>query len=172
MKNAEHNNAEYWIHKLEMAKHPEGGWFKEVYRADEEMKKEHLHERYSGARNHSTSIYFLLISNTFSAFHRIKSDELWHFYTGSPVTVYMIDERGNYSEITLGQDVEKGEVFQCVIPKGVWFGAMVNEPDSFSLVGCTVSPGFHFDDFELAIRGDMLKNYPQHKDVIRRLTRE
>src|SRR5690349_2336535 len=109
MKNAEHQNteyqkAEYWINKLEMERHPEGGWYREVYRAEEEIKKEHLHERYSGPRNHSTSIYFLLTSDTFSAFHRIRSDELWHFYTGSAVTVYMIDDEGNYSEAALGPD--------------------------------------------------------------------
>jgi uncharacterized protein len=164
-------NADYWISKLQMSKHPEGGWFKEVYRADEAIKKEHLHQRYSGERHHSTSIYFMLTSDTFSAFHRIKSDELWHFYTGSAVTVYIIDEAGNYSEIVLGSNAEKGEVFQCVIPRGAWFGAMVNEPDSFTLVGCTVAPGFHFDDFELAKRNEMMKKYPKHKEIIERLTR-
>lgn len=163
-------NAEYWISKLGLAKHPEGGWFKEIYRADESVKAEHLPERYKGERHHSTSIYFLLTSDTFSAFHRIKSDELWHFYTGSSVTVYMIDVKGNYSEVKLGSNAEDGEVFQCVIPKNVWFGAMVNEPDSFSLVGCTVSPGFHFDDFELAERKELLKLYPKHTDIINKLT--
>jgi predicted cupin superfamily sugar epimerase len=172
MKNTDHLNEEYWIKKLRLEKHPEGGWFKEVYRAVEEIKKEYLHERYSGARHHSTSIYFLLTSGTFSAFHRIKSDELWHFYTGSPVTVYMIDDSGNYSEIKMGANGEDGEVFQCVIPKGVWFGAKVNAVDSFTLVGCTVAPGFHFDDFELAGRDDLLKKYTQHKEIIERLTRK
>jgi uncharacterized protein len=171
MKNADNLNAEYWINKLGLEKHPEGGWFKETYRAGEEIKKEHLHERYSGPRHHSTSIYFLLTGDAFSAFHRIKSDELWHFYTGSPVTVCMIDDVGNYSEIKIGANPEEGEIFQCVIPKGVWFGAMVKEPDSFTLVGCTVSPGFHFDDFELA-RRSLAEKYPQHKEIIERLTRE
>lgn len=164
-------NAEYYIKKLELQKHPEGGWFKEVYRADELIKKEHLPERFTGERHHSTSIYFLLTSDTFSAFHRIKSDELWHFYAGSAATIYMIDESGKYSEILLGNDPGKGEVFQCVIPKGVWFGAKVNSGNSFMLAGCTVSPGFHFDDFELAERNNMLQKFPQHREIIEKLTR-
>ena len=162
--------AEYYIKSLELQKHPEGGWFKEVYRSTEEIAKEHLPDRYTGTRHHSTSIYFLLTSDTFSAFHRIKSDELWHFYDGFPVTIYMIDDDGNYSEITLGRDIESGEVLQCVIPHGVWFGAKVNSHDSFCLVGCTVAPGFHFDDFELGEREELLKKFPEHKEIIKKLT--
>lgn len=164
-------NSDYYIKKLELQKHPEGGWFKEVYRADELIKKEHLPERFSGERHHSTSIYFLLTSDTFSAFHRIKSDELWHFYAGSACTIYIIDEAGNYSEAVLGNDLEKNEVFQCTIPKGVWFGAKVNDDNSFVIAGCTVSPGFNFDDFELAERKYLLEKFPQHREIIEKLTR-
>lgn len=164
-------NAEYYIKTLGLEKHPEGGWFKEVYRSAEEIRGEHLPERFSGSRHHSTSIYFLLTSDTFSALHRIKSDELWHFYEGSPVTIYMIDSAGNYSEIALGRNIENGEVLQFVIPHGVWFGAKVNISDSFSLVGCTVAPGFHFDDFELAERDELLKLFPKYKGIIERFTR-
>lgn len=142
-----------------------------MYRSDEETAAEHLPERFSGSRHHSTSIYFLLTSDTFSAFHRIKSDELWHFYEGSAVTIYMIDSEGNYSEITLGRNIESGEVLQCVIPHGVWFGAKVNAADSFCLAGCTVAPGFHFDDFELGEREELLKLFSQHKEIIEILTR-
>ena len=162
----------YYIKKLGLVKHPEGGWFKEVYRSSEVIKKEYLPPRFHGERHHSTSIYFLLTSDTFSAFHRIHSDELWHFYAGSPVTVYMIDEGGKYSEVILGSDPEEGEVFQFAVPAGVWFGAMVNVPDSFTLIGCTVAPGFHFDDFSLGKREELTLNYPQHKDIIEKLTRE
>lgn len=164
-------NADDYIKKLRLEKHPEGGWFKEVYRSDEEISGEHLPGRYSGSRHHSTSIYFLLTSDTFSALHRIKSDELWHFYEGSPVTIYMIDDGGNYSEFTLGRDIESGELLQCVIPHGVWFGAKVYSADSFCLVGCTVAPGFHFDDFELGEREELMKLFPQHKKIIEKLTR-
>ncbi len=163
--------AEYFISKLGLEKHPEGGWFKEVYRSSETIKKEHLPAGFTGERHHSTSIYFMLTSDTFSAFHRIKSDELWHFYAGSTVTIYMIENDGVYSEIKLGNNMDNGEVFQCVIPKGVWFGAKVNSADSFCLVGCTVAPGFHFDDFELGEREVLLKMFPHHKGVIERLTR-
>ncbi|HAX47784.1 MAG TPA: hypothetical protein DCX92_02240 [Bacteroidetes bacterium] len=163
--------AEDYIKSLGLEKHPEGGWFKEVYRSDEETAAEHLPERFSGSRHHSTSIYFLLTSDTFSAFHRIKSDELWHFYEGSAVTIYMIDSEGNYSEITLGRNIESGEVLQCVIPHGVWFGAKVNSADSFCLAGCTVAPGFHFDDFELGEREELLKIFPKHKKIVNELTR-
>ena len=164
--------AEYYIKKLGLEKHPEGGWFKEVYRSDEEIAVEHLPERFSGSRHHSTSIYFMLTSDTFSAFHRIKSDELWHFYDGSPVKVYMIDSSGNYSEVILGRNIENGEALQCVIPHGVWFGAKVNSHDSFCLVGCTVAPGFHFDDFELGKREELLSIFPEHKETIKKLTKE
>jgi len=162
--------ADYYLKKLGLQKHPEGGWFKEVYRSAEEIAGEHLPERFSGARHHSTSIYFLLTSDTFSAFHRIKSDELWHFYDGSSVTVYMIGNEGSYSQVTLGRNIENCEVLQCVIPHGVWFGAKVNSADSFCLVGCTVAPGFHFDDFELGEREELLKLFPQHKKIIEKLT--
>ena len=164
-------NAEYYIKELGLQKHPEGGWFKEVYRSEEFTERIHLPARYSGARHHSTSIYFLLAGAEYSGFHRIKSDELWHFYAGTGLTVYMINDAGNYSEIKLGSNHAAGEVFQCAIPRGVWFGATVNQPDSFSLAGCTVAPGFHFDDFELAERGDMLYKFPQHRELIVRLTR-
>ncbi|MEO8513483.1 MAG: cupin domain-containing protein [Ignavibacteria bacterium] len=164
-------NSEYYIKLLGLEKHPEGGWYKEVYRSNETIKKEHLPAGFTGERHHSTSIYFMLTSDTFSAFHRIRADELWHFYTGPPVTIYMIDNAGTYSEIKLGNNMDSGEVFQCVIPKGVWFGAMVSLPDSFSLVGRTVAPGFHFDDFELAKRDELLLKYPLHKGIIERLTR-
>lgn len=133
-------NAEYWIEKLGLEKHPEGGWFKEVYRSEETTVAAHLPKRFKGERHHSTSIYFLLSSNTFSAFHRIKSDELWHFYDGSAVTIHMIDACGQYSHVTLGRNMDNGEVLQYAIPHGVWFGAEVIDEESFSLVGCTVAP--------------------------------
>jgi predicted cupin superfamily sugar epimerase len=161
---------QYWIEKLNLQKHPEGGYFKEVYRADEIIPKHGLHKRYSGERNHATSIYFLITSNEFSAFHRIKSDETWHFYTGSPVTVHMIDRTGKYSAVRLGSNHKNGEVFQYTIPHGTWFAASVDEPDSFALFGCTVAPGFHYDDFELGRREELVKLFPEHEETIRKLT--
>lgn len=158
--------AQYWIEKLDLQKHPEGGWFKEVYKADETIKKEHLHDRYSGDRHHSTSIYFLITNEGFSALHRVKSDETWHFYTGSPLAIHMIDESGNYKTKILGE-----HEFQFTVPKHVWFGATVNDEETYSLVGCTVAPGFHFDDFELGDRKNLQSKYPGLKDIIDKLTR-
>jgi predicted cupin superfamily sugar epimerase len=169
------NKAEYWIEKFVLKKHPEGGYYREVYRSAESIAAGHLPERYSGGgRNHATSIYFLITGKEFSAFHRIKSDELFHFYAGSPLKLHMISEAGKYSLVSLGPGADNNEVFQYAIPHGVWFSAEVSgdAADSFSLVGCTVAPGFDFDDFELGKRIELLKRYPAHAEVIKRLTRE
>ena len=165
------NNPKYWIEKLGLIKHPEGGWYKEVYKSDEIIKKEHLHERFSGSRHCSTSIYFLLSSGNISAFHRIRSDETWHYYKGSAITIHMIDTSGNYSSVKMGRNTEKGEVFQFTVPHSTWFAAEVNKPDSFALVGCTVSPGFHFDDFEIGERKKLIEMFPKHKEIITKFTK-
>jgi predicted cupin superfamily sugar epimerase len=162
----------YWIKKLNLQKHPEGGYFREVYRADEKILCEHLPERYSGDRHYSTSIYFLLKDDEFSAFHRIKSDETWHFYAGSPVEIHMIGPSGKYSLVRLGSNPENEEVLQFTIPYGTWFAALVGEPDSFTLVGCTVSPGFEYDDFELGKREELIKLFPEHEELVKRYARE
>lgn len=165
-------NAAYWIEKIELLAHPEGGYFRETYRAEEQT--DHLPDRFSpnasAQRSFSTAIYFLLESNQFSAFHRIKSDEMWHFYTGSALTVYAIDPAGQLSEFRLGNQPDQAETWQAVVPAGWWFGASVNVPDSFALVGCTVAPGFDFADFELAERSQLLAAYPQHQTLIEQLT--
>lgn len=161
----------YWIEKLNLQHHPEGGWFAETYRAKEIIAHEALPEQYNGARSISTAIYFLLTSDEFSAFHRLKSDEIWHFYTGSTVVVVTIDSKGQRKDMRLGGNPERGDSFQAILPAGVWFGAYVEEPTAFVLVGCTVAPGFDFADFELAQRDDLLRLFPKHGDIIRRLTR-
>lgn len=159
-------NSEYWIEKLNLQKHPEGGWFREVYRSGESILKEHLPSRYSDLRNHSTSIYYLISENDFSAFHRLKSDETWHFYMGCPLKIHMIDERGNYSSVILGDDE-----FQFTIRRGVWFAAELTDKNSYALSGCTVAPGFHFDDFELGNRDKMCMEFPHLSELIIKLTR-
>jgi predicted cupin superfamily sugar epimerase len=165
-----HNSAQYWIEKLKLSKHPEGGYFREVYRSDEFISKKHLPGRYSSFRSFSTSIYFLLKSDEFSAFHRLKSDEIWHFYDGSPLLLYVIDPKGKLTTIKTGPNPGNNEMLQVVIPKGFWFAAEVSVKDSFSLIGCTVSPGFDFEDFELAGREKLTAKFPQHKELIERLT--
>lgn len=156
---------------LNLKKHPEGGFYKETYRSEGVIPSEVLSKDINGDRNYCTGIYFLLISDNFSAFHRIKQDEMWHFYEGSPLVVHMIDKEGNYSLQKIGLDLEDGQVPQFVVPKGVWFASEVMKPDSYSLVGCTVAPGFDFADFELAEKDSLISEFPKYSKIIDRLTR-
>jgi uncharacterized protein len=158
--------AAYFIEKLQLQKHPEGGYFRETYRSEENILQPHLPKRFHGNRSFATAIYFLLNGNEFSAFHKILSDETWHFYAGSPVTVYMIDEQGNFSQQTIGSNPEKGETFQFTIPANTWFAAEVNDKTGFCLAGCTVTPGFDFADFQLAEKAALLQQFPQHQSLI------
>jgi len=164
-------DAGYWIKKLGLKRHPEGGYYRETYRCDDIIPESALPERYEGARSISTAIYFLLCGTDFSAFHRIKADELWHFYYGSSLTIHIIDQAGSYSEIALGSGSEKGESFQATVKSGCWFGANLADPLSFALVGCTVAPGFDFRDFEMADGNELSRLYPEHASIIKKLTR-
>jgi uncharacterized protein len=164
--------AEYWIERLGLEAHPEGGYFRQTYRSEMMIAHEALPAGFSGARAASTAIYFLLEGNNFSAFHRLRSDEVWHFYAGASVAVHVIDEDGGCSEIWLGNNVEAGEVFQAVVKAGRWFASEVRDRKSWALVGCTVAPGFDFEDFEMAKREELVREYPQHREAIERLTRE
>ncbi|MEJ2054580.1 MAG: cupin domain-containing protein [Calditrichaceae bacterium] len=166
------NEPSYWIRKLNLQKHPEGGYFRESYRSSGIISAGHLPGKYNGDRNYSTSIYFLLTSDDFSAFHRLKSDEIWHFYYGSSLTLYRIDSEGMLFKTKMGSNLENAELFQAHIKAGQWFGAKVNEEESFTLVGCTVAPGFDFSDFELGSRKELIKLYPRHREVIELLTRK
>ena len=165
------NKLENLIQKLKLEPHPEGGFYKETYRSAGEIKTDSLAPEYQGKRNYSTCIYFLLTSDTFSAFHKIHQDEIWHFYDGSPIILYVIYPNGDYSEITIGSDIEHGQVPQFVVQGGAWFAAKVKNENDFSLLGCTVSPGFDFHDFELASREALLASFPQHCEIITKLTR-
>ena len=162
-------DAAYWIRMLQLEPHPEGGYYRQSYRA--ELVLEGLPERFAGARAASTAIYFLLEGENFSAFHRLQSDELWHFYLGSALTVHVIGADGGHTAIRLGSDVEAGEVLQAVVNAGCWFASEISDGKAFALVGCTVAPGFDFEDFELAERDKLVGLYPQHRDVITKLTR-
>ncbi|PIP77618.1 MAG: hypothetical protein COW85_08140 [Ignavibacteria bacterium CG22_combo_CG10-13_8_21_14_all_37_15] len=164
-------NARYWISKLNLIKHPEGGYYAEVYRSEEVMTLGALPDRYSGERNVSTSIYFLLDKVDVSHFHKLQSDEIWHFYYGSSLTIHLIDGAGNYSAQKLGRNLEVGEVLQFVIPRLTWFAAEVNDKKSFSLIGCTVAPGFDFADFELAKREELVLQFSALKKIIERFAK-
>ena len=160
----------YWIERLALKKHPEGGYYREVYRAGEEIQKSALPQRYSGARNFCTSIYFLLAAPEVSKFHKIKSDETWHFYTGDTVEILVLSDKGLVDTYKLGSDIHYDEYFQHTIPANHWFGAKLAKNKGYALVGCTVAPGFHFDDFELANQEELLRRYPDQRDTIRMFT--
>jgi len=168
---AHNRDAAYWIQKLGLKPHPEGGYYCQTYRADLQLAKEALPQQFTGPRAASTAIYFLLEADNFSAFHRLHSDELWHFYAGAALSVHVIDAESRYSAIQLGSDPEPGETFQAVVNAGCWFASEVADGSSFALVGCTVAPGFDFEDFELAKRADLVRDYPQHRKIIEKLTR-
>jgi len=158
------------VEKLELEPHSEGGYFKEVYRSADEIKIEGLPERYESTRCFGTSIYYLLEGEQFSAFHKLKSDETWHFYHGSPIIIHQIDEAGNYSKVTLSDNVEQNEQFQFTVPRGTWFAAEVKDKNSYSFVGCAVYPGFDFKDFEMGEKEKLVEIFPNLKDIIDKFT--
>lgn len=153
------------IEKLELTKHPEGGYFKEIYRSNESISHEALPERFSGDRSFGTSIYFLLKENEISAWHKVKQDEIWHHYLGSQLILHTIDEKGNYKKATLGKNFEENEQPQIVVEQGTWMAAEVLDKSSFVLVGCTTAPGFDFQDFELASAKQLSEIFPKHKEI-------
>jgi uncharacterized protein len=164
--------AAHWIDQLQLQAHPEGGFYRETYRSEEKIEQACLPSRFRGTRSFCTSIYFLLRKEDRSLFHRIQSDELWHWHAGGPLIIYVLNH-GDVSILTLGPDIEKGESLQAVVPANCWFGAcMPHEAQGYTLTGCTVSPGFDFSDFELASRKELLKTYSHHRDIIEKLTRE
>ena len=164
------NNIQKIIEELGLQPHPEGGYFKETYRSTGEINSESLNENYKGNRNYSTCIYFLLTSDTFSAFHKINQDEIWHFYDGSPIKLHTISEGGIHQEYSIGRDFNTGQTPQLVIQGNHWFAATVIDKNSYSLVGCTVAPGFDFSDFILPSKKELLSKFPQHSEIITQLT--
>lgn len=159
-------NQDYWIKNLHLLPHPEGGYFKETYRSTEIVIN-----RKGKKRSASTGIFFLITSENFSAFHKIESDEMWHFYDGAALSVYIIDSNGELEIMKIGNNAEKGEQLQGIVPAGSWFASRVEQPNSFSLVGCTVAPGFDFEDFVLAHRNELVAQFPKHRKIIEELTR-
>ena len=164
-------SARYWIEKLQLRPHIEGGYFSEIYRSALVLQQQQLSAAISGNRNASTAIYFLLEQGRFSAFHRIASDELWHFYAGDPLEVFELHNDGTLTIHQLGSDPEQGQHFHCIIQAGNWFASAPKAGSAYSLCGCTVAPGFHYEDFELAGRASLLHAFPQHAALITRLTK-
>jgi hypothetical protein len=164
-------SAQQLIALYSLQPHPEGGWYKETYQSMEQIDAAALPERFGGSRAFSTAIYFLLEQGNFSAFHRIKSDECWHFYAGDPLVVYVLQQDGTLDEILLGNDITNGQLFQYVVPANCWFASRPATDSKFCFVGCTVSPGFDFADFELADAAVLSTLYPKHKFCIEKLCR-
>jgi len=154
---------------LGLQPHPEGGFYKETYRSEGEIALDG-ELGILGERNYSTAIYFLLVKNSFSAWHRIKQDEAWHFYEGSPVRVHSISPKGKYEYFDLGNDFDSGQKPQYVVPGSYWFAS--ETLGDYSLVGCTVAPGFDFEDFDLADRTKLTELFPAHQPLIQKFTRE
>ncbi|MGE7876664.1 cupin domain-containing protein [Peribacillus muralis] len=152
--------------------HPEGGYYKRTFESEERTSDLELTVNYEDRRKLYTSIYFLLTSKDVSHLHRLKSDELLYYHGGSPLTIHIIHETGDYEEIKLGMNLDNGEVLQALVSKNSIFGSSVMEEDTYSLVGCMVSPGFEFEDFELFTQADLLVKYPQYKDLIMKLSYE
>jgi len=151
---------------LGLAPHPEGGFFRETFRAPLAVSA------LQGSRAASTAIYFLLPAGSFSALHRVRSDEVWHHYDGDPVELYTLhDDAGEARVARLGRDLARGDRPQVVIPAGVWQAA-VPVGKRFALCGCTVAPGFDFADFEMPSRAELLGRFPTVRELIERLTPE
>jgi predicted cupin superfamily sugar epimerase len=159
------------VTRLSLKPHPEGGYFVETFRSAMQLTLPDGRVRSAG-----TAIYFLLTAGTFSALHRVASDETWHFYAGDPLELSTITAEGTLKTITLGRDLESRHVLQYVVPAGIWQGASpindgASKNEEYTLVGCTVSPGFDFADFEMPNRAELLRLFPEHTATIRKLTR-
>lgn len=165
--------ADELIRYLGLAPHPkEGGYFRESYRADDAWPATALPTRYGQERRASTAIYYLLTPTTFSALHRLRSDEIFHFYLGSPVRMLQLLPDGSGRTVVLGPDLLAGQQPQLVVPHGIWQGSILNAGGEFALLGCTVAPGFEYADYETGNRKTLLAQYPEFTDAIVRLTVE
>lgn len=162
--------AEYLVQKLRLENHPEGGYFREIYRSEGTIKLNGSESGFPSGRNFSTSIYYLLSGTDTSSFHRIRSDETWHFYTGSSATIHVIHPDSLYEALYLGPDLESGQFYQHTVPARSWFGVTVDNPNSYILAGCTVSPGFDFEDFEMGDPYMLKQAFPEHREIIDQLS--
>jgi uncharacterized protein len=164
--------AEFWIDRLGLEPHPEGGWYRETYRSEGAYDFTGQ-APFDGSRAYATSIHYLLERGDRSRLHRIHSDELWYFHAGSPLEVHLFPDSGIPSSFTLGLSPDDGEVLHVWVPAGVWFGARLAEgsaPEAFSLVSCVVAPGFDFRDFAFAGREHLNEMFPEHAAIVVALT--
>jgi uncharacterized protein len=167
MINAQKIIAQYGLEPLPQ----EGGYYKEVYRSVETIPGDFLPKRYRDERSYFTTIYYLLTSETISLIHRIKSDEVFHYYSGDPVEILQLYPNGKGKVYTIGNRLSDGDNFQLLVPHGVWQGMQLNKGGEFAFMGTTVVPGFELEDFELGIRDSLIMEYPDFKEKIMELTK-
>ena len=154
------------IRRFELIPHPEGGYYRETYRATQTVHRAGAGE----PRSASTAIYYMLCDGAHSTWHRLKSDEAWHFYAGTPLLVHVLDRDGKLTTHRLGNALTHADtVFQAIVLAGDWFAAECEDPQSFAVVGCTVAPGFEFSEFEVGDVGALQAQYPAHRELIARL---
>jgi hypothetical protein len=158
---------------LGLRPHPrEGGWYVRTYEAPEFVSAEAFaNRRYAGARRTGTAIYYLLEPETFSEMHRLKSDEVFHFYAGDAVEMLQLREGGRGAMVVIGNDLLRGQRPQLVVERGVWQGSRLVEGGRWALLGCTVSPGFEFEDYESGVRERLCERWPEFAAEITALTR-
>jgi predicted cupin superfamily sugar epimerase len=163
------HDAQTWIEALGLELHPEGGYYREMWRSPEAVTG--LPARYGdGSRSLGTSILFLIPGGVDTRFHTLRSPETWHFHAGGGGTVHRLEVGGGLSSFPMGLDVRGGQHLQVHIPPGTPFAATVEPGQSFLLVGCTVWPGFSFEDFALCDRAALLAEWPAHAALIHRCT--
>lgn len=149
----------------------EGGYYAETYRSEQIIPAEVLPSRYHGPRSVATAIYYLLEPGTFSEIHRVSSDEIFHFYMGDPVEMVQLWPDGSHKTVVIGTDLDRGMMPQVVVPHGVWQGSRLVAGGKMALLGCTVSPGFDYADYESGHREALMQDYPDARELIAALTR-
>jgi predicted cupin superfamily sugar epimerase len=155
------------IERFSLLPHPEGGYYSETFRSANHVRRDGAPDATLTA---STAIYYMLCDGAHSAWHRIQSDEVWHFYAGEPIDIHVIDADGVLETYRLGNALAHPDAtFQAVVPAGRWFAAELRDPATFALLGCTVAPGFEFREFELADVRELLAAHPAHAEIIGRL---
>ena len=166
------SDAAYFINCFDLKPHPEGGYFSQIYKSTNFVKSTNPDNYGNDIRSAGTSIYYLLNKKDFSAWHRLKSDEIWHYYRGSAVRIHIIDKQSNLKSYVLGDPLKISQaVFQIIVPADTWFAAELLDMDLYCLIGCTVHPGFENVDFELADRELLIQEFPQYESIITQFTR-
>jgi predicted cupin superfamily sugar epimerase len=165
-----HPEAVRLIEALDLRPHPEGGYFRETWRSVLTASLAGGNGGPKGKRSFGTAIYYLLAGGEVSRIHRLKVDEIWHLYAGGPLSLHLLDETAGCRTLWLGGALPDGPAFQATVPAGCWFGALLDDPDGFALVGCTLAPGFDFEDFELGDRAQLMAAFPDQVEIIRLLT--